>query len=297
MNSDNVEVACAGQAALIALCLDEGGGDPTDAVQLRARRTVSDALACGWSGPPFDIEVLASLLGLLVRTAPFGNAQFEGLIRGDAIYVRPGLAPARRRYVIAHEIIHHLIGGDQKPAGETQLRVLERVCQAGASELLFPIDAFDHFCGTEKTSLSLITRVSRAFDVSVEAAARRCLAVDDESVVFVTINSVEQAMQWHSVRQPSMSALQVRDLVVIAAVGARGFQTRADHLRGQPVPRSSLIVRCYQSGVKRHWADAAREQQEVWMVDQHSWPVRVQTAPLIMNRRMKHLLALLHFAA
>src|SRR2546425_376038 len=86
--------------------------DPFEAIRRSARAAVANAVSLGWSGPPFDVELVASLNNLRIETVDsLGDGRDAACIPG-AILVSKRCPPNRRRYSIAHEKIHQLVPND-----------------------------------------------------------------------------------------------------------------------------------------------------------------------------------------
>jgi predicted RNA-binding Zn-ribbon protein involved in translation (DUF1610 family) len=83
------------------------------------------------AGPPYDPERLARELGLEVVT---GSFEHDGLLVGERIELPQSTTAQARRFALAHEIGHHVLGhqGERSKA--------EPEANAFASELLIPRD-------------------------------------------------------------------------------------------------------------------------------------------------------------
>ncbi|MCE5322239.1 ImmA/IrrE family metallo-endopeptidase [bacterium] len=104
--------------------------------------------------PPVDLDLVASRLGIDVHERDF-------VAEIDGVYLRlPGappviainnsytISPARRRFTLAHEIGHHLLGSrvsaDSRlfflDTSKTRRTIMERACDRFAALLLMPED-------------------------------------------------------------------------------------------------------------------------------------------------------------
>jgi hypothetical protein len=81
------------------------------------------------AGPPYDLEALAAQLGLTVVT---GSFKHDGLLVGEQIELPQSASPSVRRFVLAHEIGHHVL------RHEGERSKIEPEANAFASELLIP---------------------------------------------------------------------------------------------------------------------------------------------------------------
>ena len=159
-------------------------GDPVAAVRGRTRAVATTAMNQGWSGPPWNVELLASLQGIRVKNAGHLGRGLDALWTSGRILVSHGAPPTRRRYSIAHEMVHSFLAphdegtdlsmlppADRKAAdGE-----LEYLCQVGAAELLMPSESLRRPDGAGNAQRSSYPRARPDFEVSPEAAARRAV--------------------------------------------------------------------------------------------------------------------------
>lgn len=156
--------------------------NPIDAVVARARQVTLEAIADGWSGPPFDPVELALRLGIAVepregitdaRTIPVSDG-------GLKIEFNPNRPRGRIRYSIAHEIAHSFF-----PDCSEQIRhradkseiagddwQLEMLCNIAAAELVMPIGSFPDL-RTKKVSIDDLMLIRKEYDVSTEALLLR----------------------------------------------------------------------------------------------------------------------------
>lgn len=165
--------------------------EPDVAIRRRARELVSWARRMGWEGPPFDMEVLASLCGYRVDYAVMGERQ-DGWIDGfgKRILINSENHPLRQRFTLAHEIAHTLLpdfaaGISARIENETyewsEQSPPEQLCQIAAPELLMPMEAFREFCGGGRATIAGVRRAASRFQASVEAAARHWVALSPRS--------------------------------------------------------------------------------------------------------------------
>jgi hypothetical protein len=83
---------------------------PEDVIRSRAQELVARAKALTWSGPPFDMRQLASILGIRDRVVL--GLQQDALImphndgRGFEIRWNATVAETRRNFTFGHEIAH-----------------------------------------------------------------------------------------------------------------------------------------------------------------------------------------------
>ena len=174
--------------------------DAEEAIRQRARGLVSDVLeTLGWEGPPFDPRAIASFRGFKVRAAYDGfKAKQDACITPGLIVVNARKPPRRQRYSVAHEVIHTLFPDYEeglRRAGalwrqEDDDSEVERLCQIGASELLFPAFAFAPRLAKRGLSLGTVIALHEEFDASLEATARRTVELTDERTMVLFLRPV-----------------------------------------------------------------------------------------------------------
>jgi hypothetical protein len=123
------------------------------------------------------LEAMALRLGvsrIVEESLSFEGGIFQ-LSGGELVIKLNADSPAtRKRFTLAHEIGHLLLGkpGLRSSCGRDQ--VLERKCDAIASELLMPADEALMFIGSlGKPSPEKLRAIASRFDVSLQAAAFR----------------------------------------------------------------------------------------------------------------------------
>ena len=168
------------------------GETPDDVIRRRCRELVAEKKAQGWTGPPFDPEILASLLDIEVD-------HVDHDIRADArifpaaggrliIQCAASVSEERQRFSICHEIAHTRFPDCYE---EVRCRLergkfdsrhfeLERLCNIGAAELLLPYDDFRISVGGRVVSIDLAYEIRQTFACSVEAALYRLVDLSDE---------------------------------------------------------------------------------------------------------------------
>lgn len=135
---------------------------------------------------PVDLEVLASMQGVLLPVEVVDMAQ-AGCTYVDGIHFRIRLRSSdsveRRRFTLAHEICHIFFEStrlhgvvDHEVGRPSQKILLERLCDLGASELLFPRAAFRALC-PEEPDFDDVAELARHFGASLEATATRIVGL------------------------------------------------------------------------------------------------------------------------
>ena len=144
----------------------------------------------GWKGPPFNPEVLASVLGIRceasVDLTHSEDAELHPAENGRmVIRYNPDKPKTRRNFSIAHEIVHTFFPGYQDvcharhqsdtfdPENE-----VEFLCDLGASEIVMPTPEFDLDVKSMGVSLKSLRKLSKLYEVSLEATAIRMITTD-----------------------------------------------------------------------------------------------------------------------
>ncbi|MGC2505102.1 MAG: ImmA/IrrE family metallo-endopeptidase [Candidatus Acidiferrales bacterium] len=127
------------------------------------------------AGEPLDAMALRlGVSGIVEESLSFEGGIFE-LPGGELVIKLNADSPAtRKRFTLAHEIGHLLLGkpGLRSSCGRDQ--VLERECDAIASELLMPMDEVAPFIKSlGKPSPEKLRAIASRFEVSLQAAAFR----------------------------------------------------------------------------------------------------------------------------
>ncbi|HEX8363536.1 MAG TPA: ImmA/IrrE family metallo-endopeptidase [Longimicrobium sp.] len=239
------------------LASDGTTSSPDEAMRRRARALVDRALKLGWEGPPFDLELLASVAGYRVHTETLGEGQ-DGCVDAVTrrILVSARLPPPRRRFTVAHEVAHTLLpdfGSDvtmHHASAEhkwAEQSPVEQICHVGAAELLMPLGAFRAACGREPISVQGIARVAANFEASFQAVARRWVSL----VPSGTSLAVARPMPPDG------------DLTVIASV--RGGTGKPLHLPwGRVLPRGSVAYRVWERAQQSPQRPCTDEAIEYW---------------------------------
>jgi len=188
--------------SIVALMKESQQGEDAEAVVRRkCRAMVVRAKGYGWSGPPFDPEILASLNGIKVEET-LESFDGEGRIfprREEVIIqVRPGRSTERRRFTICHELAHTVFPDVFKfirshgahGITSTEVKRFEALCDIGAGELLMPFEEFSANLAVRKFCLSCVFQLKDRFHASVEATLRRCMDLTTATAAAVFLSAV-----------------------------------------------------------------------------------------------------------
>lgn len=178
--------------SVVALIRDDGRvKNPEQIIREKARRLVAAAIESGWSGPPFDARILASLLGIRVHLAdldprhdafifPDGNGRLRMTVNSAAY-------PMRQNFSVAHEIVHTLFPDHYEMIQNRRQRgaqidpdaELEYLCNVGAAELLLPLEPFQKDVARYGFGLHAVPTLKDRYQASAEAVIRRMVQVDE----------------------------------------------------------------------------------------------------------------------
>jgi hypothetical protein len=176
--------------SVVALMAEAHPGESAaDVIRRKCRAMVQRAKTFGWSGPPFDPRILASLHDIVVeKTAvDFGS---EGRIfprRGKVvIQLRAGAMIERERFTICHELAHtcfpdafDFVRHQDASPGDEACRKFENLCDIGAAELLLPYDEFHADLQKAHPVLSHTSELSQRYVASIDATMKRMLDLTD----------------------------------------------------------------------------------------------------------------------
>jgi uncharacterized protein DUF955 len=173
---------------------------PDDVIRRRCRELVAAAKGGGWTGPPFDPEILASLNDIFVERATEDIRADARIFPGNEgrliIQYSASVSVERQRFSICHEIAHtrfpdcyeEVRHRQQQRKLDWKHQELERLCNLGAAELLIPYDDFVAQTENREPSLELANELRQTFGCSMEATLYRMvdLAKVPCAVVFLS---------------------------------------------------------------------------------------------------------------
>ncbi len=139
----------------------------------RAQRFLVEA---GVRKPPVDIERLARLMGVVaIEVAWIGNAAACLLPgrKGHKILIKEGSSLYRRRFSIAHEVGHLILGATRIRFRDVRTARAEKLCDELAAELLMPREMYLREMYGRAPSLDTVCHLANTFRVSLEPAAIR----------------------------------------------------------------------------------------------------------------------------
>ena len=132
------------------------------------------------AAPPVSLSIIASLRGIVEireQEQPWaGMLAPKPATDNFIVSVRSADSWERQRFTVGHEVVHTFFSGF---SSETQFRCngessrLEKLCDLGATELLFPRRFFLEDLASAPFSLESVERLSTRYGGSIEATALR----------------------------------------------------------------------------------------------------------------------------
>lgn len=170
------------------------GEKPADVIRRKCRKIISTCKKLGWSGPPYNVEILASILKF--ELFPTTDIIKEGFITcykdRFKIYYRTDRPLERKRFTICHEITHALFPDCFAPYHSGDLVIddkpLEKLCDIGAAELLMPYEDILNDLSSEKLILKKIFEMHKRYIVSFESLTFRITELTDKPIAFAFLD-------------------------------------------------------------------------------------------------------------
>lgn len=291
---------------LLRLAEEEGTlGDPVAAVRQRTRAVAATAMSQGWSGPPWDMELLASLQDIRVENTGHLGRGRDALWTSGRILVSSSAPPTRRRYSIAHEIVHSFLASHDEAVDFSVLSPavrqlaegeLEYLCQMGAADLLMPWESYSKRMGTGMPSLVPVLKLARDFEVSPEAAARR--AVDLAAARCATLC----ARPWDGPKSDPTNGRFRRAMLRVSPrpddLVVTGYHPSVDFAAvriaiGEPIPRGFHAHRAFCFAVIRPTKDNLRRNVSDWPAYPELGAIDMEAVPLPLRKKPIEILAVL----
>jgi uncharacterized protein DUF955 len=224
-----------------------------------------DGIAC----PPTDLEALGARLNVSAfrpSDLPVAGELRKNSTNFEVVYAS-GMKTGRRRFTIAHELGHAFFeqtGPGCPRSGEE----LEAICDMLAAEFLMPKPRVELQLSDRPTAQEILD-MAKEFEVSIEAAARRCcklrglqaFGVNASGTLLFTTGLVRSANEDISVLAKRVSGGEsVRSGLYLASYG---FATRLWQVEGTPIGngRSGLFVLWPTASGGRDHQSATRDAQ------------------------------------
>ena len=163
-------------------------------------RELLHAKSKGWTGPPFDPQILASLRGIRCKKSNglfSSEAQLTPLpSRQLLLEFNPDRPAGRRNFSICHEIAHTFFSDcyeivQHRRSNPTEYGAgheVERLCQIGAAELLMPEAEFRRDLASYPFSLSSVSVLMDRYAASREAVIRRMVSLSKQACAAVFLS-------------------------------------------------------------------------------------------------------------
>jgi Zn-dependent peptidase ImmA (M78 family) len=177
---------------IVAVMDEVGEDDPYTAVRIKAREVVAQFVGTFDCSPPFDVNAIASYRGLhLSADDPRFSPDSEIAPEADGrvvLRINKNRPETRQRFSVCHEIGHTLF---PEYHIEVQCRkrinqsfadsqdILESLCDAAASEIMFPSPWFNNRIAMINISATSISEVANEFRASRDATVRRLVEVTE----------------------------------------------------------------------------------------------------------------------
>jgi len=235
--------------------------DPVAIIRERARELVAQAKALGWSGPPFDPRIMASLRGIGLRSDRLPLKQDAFIIpKGDdrlEIVFDPTRPSSRQNFSISHEISHTLF-----PDGYQMIRYRERdrdrfdpdheleyLCDVGAAEILLPAEDFGSDLAVFGSTLHAVSALRERYQASREAVVRRMVQVGQGQTAAVFLEYRLKPSEKAAMRQLSfrgMDAAPQPKIRIAYAVPSERFTVFLPPHKW--IPDDSCVYRALETG-------------------------------------------------
>ncbi len=255
-------------ASVLALIEADGTtDDPVIAIRRKARALIDEVRgSLGWEGPPFEPIHIASYRGFKVKSARDGfNQNQDACITPGLIVLNAAKPPKRRRYSVAHEVVHTLFadyeaevirsGALWRSDGEDD--ELEVLCQIGAAELLLPEFAFRPRLQSLGLSLETALQLEVEYDASTEAIARRCVDLSSESAAVIFFRPPGSRLPGYEGYSPYQS-------ITASLIHTRSHSNDFGLELGMSPPRGSVVTKAWKRAGSRKVACDTYSANEFW---------------------------------
>jgi hypothetical protein len=252
------------------------GEAPEETITRKAKALVARGRRLGWTGPPFDIRLLATLLGIKAKATnlisveaqiiPIGG-QFELLFRED-------VSDNRLNFTFAHEISHTLFPDCGEMVRERNARhkgfdpnkEIENLCNIGASHILMPSPFFEEDLLRVGSSLQVVDNLSEKYHASREATILRMISASKFPCVAVYFRYGYNKKELAALSDNSVMDDKIQPRLRIAsAIPSKNFSLFLP--RNKSIPNSSILYNLfkgekYVSGTE-NWAIKGFDVREV----------------------------------
>jgi len=226
---------------------------------------------------PVELAELAKKIGLSIRHVPsdgFDGALVRIVSRPIGIVaVRKNMPRPRDRFTIAHEIGHFVLPGhddesrvcsekeieredevDDIEPGDEDERLLEQQANEFASRLLMPSPVIGRIVKRLGTSIDTCELVGRLFQVSLTAAAARCVEEDESQYSGPALVVSKQGMVKYFVKSTTFPEyIEIKRPIPSSSLAkqlsARGARRKAGHVSADIWTDTSLPALIWEESV------------------------------------------------
>ncbi len=185
-----------------------GGKRPEHILEAHAERLLRESEQ---DTLPVDVDLIASVLGIRRRVAPFG---FAGRIYAEesgqlVMDLNAEDGEPRRRFTGAHELMHVAFPGfkrearyraDTSPGANPRNREEEYLCDHGAAALLMPRQLVAEGYRTDD-GLDAVEALARDAEVSLEAAGNRLVSLSPTPAAFLVLKMTHKPADTPALRR------------------------------------------------------------------------------------------------
>lgn len=202
----------------------------------------------GLPSDPFEkIKILASLKGIKIEPMDIEgqrkiqrDAVLYPVKSGRMILFNPNRPRSRVLFTLAHEIIHTIFPNSAKGArfrslsnpNSREATELERLCDLGAAELVFPLEEFRSFVNG-RYSLSNVSRLSEYFHTSFEATTYRLASAHPGSAVAGLLRYRRRLSEERDVIKISSQKFLFSSRFSVAQPAAKKYRRQSTYLSEQ----------------------------------------------------------------
>lgn len=221
---------------------------PEEIIREKARGLVRYALGIGWSGPPFDPGILASMIGVKifpVELPPSVDAMIVPAEDGrlKILLNRSITQHERQNFSICHEIAHTFFPDcaefirmrEKRHERADPEKEVEVLCNIAASELLLPGDYFVDGLKEYGLSLSSVPMLSERFRASKSATIIKMVSSGEKVCAAVFL---EPGHRKYANKRGADTAPKMRVVYTVPSPGFRYFIPR-----NKSVPDDSCVYR------------------------------------------------------
>ncbi len=186
-------------------------GSPDEVIRALVRQRVAEFESLGWEGPPYDMELLASLSNYRPKLVDWLREDQDACVTADEMLINTHKPMVRQRFSIGHEIGHTLFpdfrrnveaDGPRWRRQRDEHSQVEKLCQIAASEFLMPFRAFSMAMEERARNLISLLDLANLFNASPEATAHRFVDLSRSKVIAVFVSMKWKPSEVAALQQP-----------------------------------------------------------------------------------------------